>query len=518
MWRALVCAIALLSTACGSTVPESQRQAALRQRGTGEAGLSGRVVDGGVASEGVVAGDGATAGAAAPGAQGGRVSGGGARAGGTSGGGRATAVAPGVSAAPGLTDSTINVGVLIAVNSQAANAALGAGGISTGDSKRNAEILVNEINARGGVAGRKLVPVFGEFDTTSATPTEAQYQAICDGWTQDSKVFVAMAGGTESFLKCLTERGVLIVEDNVASSDAAIFRKYPSYFELNMNLDRIAALTVEGLRAQNYFSGWNNTAGQPGPGAAKVGIVTVDTPQFRHAVDDVLVPALRRINLAPEANNIVRVQDVKRQQEAGAVAPAVSSAVLRFRSSGVTHVLIFESNGIATLLFANNSDSQGYRPRYGVTSGNGLQVLIDAGAYPRGQLNGSLGIGWLPGLDITPAENPDDGPFSNDARRRCIELYRKNGVNYDNANAWMVALTACNSFNLFKMGLEAAPSPTRDGFISAMNGLGRRFESATTFAVRFDADHHDGTAAYRHWGYVPACGCMRYSGGNLPVP
>ena len=517
-WAAVLCGVALFAAGCGSTVQQTARDAALRQQ-AGEPGLS----DGEFAGDGGgVAGE--LGGPAGPGGQAsaGTASG---RAGGPRGGTAASAagpgraaVAPGVSAAPGLTDTTVNVGLIIPVNAAAANAALGAGGVTTGDPKRNAEVVINDMNSRGGIAGRKIVPVYAEFDATSAQPAEAQYQAACDRFTQDHKVFASMSGGTESFVQCLTKAGVVIIEDNVAMSDGAMFRKYPTFFEINMHLDRIAALEVAALQAQNYFSGWNSASGQPGPGEAEVGIITVDTPQFAHAVNDVLIPALRRVGHAPAPDNVVRVQEVRRQQDAGAVAPAVSSAVLRFRSSGVTHVLIFESNAIATLLFANNADSQGYRPRYGVTSGNGHQVLIDAGAFPQGQLNGTVGIGWLPSIDIRPSENPDDGPYSNDARRRCIDLYKRNGVTYDNANAATVALTTCNSFNLFKLAMESAPSLTRDGFVAAMNRLGTRFESASHFAVRFDADHHDGNAAYRHWAYTPACGCMRYTSGNFPVP
>ena len=509
----------VVAGACGSTVQMTGERTAIGQGGS-EAGLSGDELGGTAAGTGAPGEEGLAGGGAGGAAGGSRTAGAGGAAGGRAGssGTRSVGAAPGVSAAPGLTADTITVGMVVAINSGAANAALGAGGIDAGDPRRNAEVVIEDMNKRGGIAGRKIVPVFHDFDTTSAETSESQYQAACEDFTQDHKVFAVMSGGTESFLQCLTRAGVVIIEDNVAASETALFRRYPTYFELNMSLDRVAAVEMTALQAQNYFSGWNNATGQPGPAATRVGIVTVDTPSFRHAVDDVLVPALRRLGFAPAPDNIVRVADVRRQQEVGAVAPAVSSAVLRFRSSGVTHVLIFESNAIATLLFANNADSQGYRPRYGVTSGNGTQALIDTGAYPEGQRNGVVGIGWLPGLDITPAENPDDGPYSNNARRQCIEMYRRGGVTFENPNAAVVGLTTCNSFNLLKMALESAPTPTRDGFVAAMNALGSRFESAATFAIRFDADHHDGTSAYRHWAYTPACGCMRYTSGNHPVP
>ena len=516
----LVCALALTAAACGSTVPESQRQTALGQRSGTESGLAG--------GEGLSAGAGANApgdagsagsgggGATASGRAGGTARGG---AGGASGGARAAGAARGVSAAPGVTDSTINVGVLYAVNSGAANAAVGAAGIDQGDGRKNSEIILNDINARGGVAGRKLVPVYHELDNASAETTDAQYQAACENLTKDHKVFVVFGGQTEAFIQCLTNAGVTTIEDNLIRIGDDAFRRYPYHFNIgSMSLDRIAAVQVPALNAQGYFSGWNTATGQPGPGKANIGIVTFDTPAWSHAVDDVLIPGLRRLGFAPSPDNVVRVQEAQRQSDAGALAAATSNAVLRFRSNNVTHVIIFEASAIISLLFANAADSQGYKPRYGANTQTGQQALIDTGAYPRGQLNGTVGIGWLPGLDITPAENPDDGPYSNEPRRRCIDLYRKNGVNYDNANAWSAALSDCNSANFLKQVMDSAPTATRDGFVATANALGTRFESATVLGTRFDANHHDGLGVYRHWAYIPECGCMRYASGNLPVP
>src|SRR5207249_10346778 len=58
-------------------------------------------------------------------------------------------------AAPGVTGTTIYVGVIYTENGKAANEAIGAAGITQGDEQANVRVLVDDINAHGGVAGRK---------------------------------------------------------------------------------------------------------------------------------------------------------------------------------------------------------------------------------------------------------------------------------------------------------------------------------------------------------------------------
>src|SRR5205085_2589904 len=107
----------------------------------------------------------------------------------------------------------------------------------------------------------------------------------------------------------------------------------------------------------------------------------------------------------------------------------------KFRQDGVTHVILRDERGLLTLLFLNNAQSQHYFPRYGFTTQNGPQTLADPGDIPKQQLRGSMGIGWSPQLDITPAQNTDEGPYSNAARRRCIALYKAHGITFADTNA-----------------------------------------------------------------------------------
>ena len=512
MRRARMAGVLLLAVlaACGSTVPTSQR--ALR---TSEGLTTGDGVESVAADSGT---DGATG--AAPGAS---VASGSRR--GTAstvraGGSSASAAVRSTAVGPGVTADKIFVGLSYAVNSSAANTAIGAAGITQGDTKREHEIVIEDINSHGGVAGRKIEPVWYEQDGASTASYDVIDQQMCETWTKDSQVFAAMRAGTENLLQCLRSRGVVLISDDLSSSDAARFRKYPEYIEVAMmNLDRAASLEVAALKTQGYFGGWNAVAGAPATTKPKVGIITYDGPSWDHAVDETLVPALGSAGYAPAAEDIIRVREENSTSDAGATAAAVSNAVLKLRSDNVTHVLVFDERGLITLFFTRNADSQGYRPRYGFTTRNGVQALVDSAALPTNQLIGSKGIGWLPSIDIPASVNTRNGPYSNDVRRKCLALLESKGITFSDVNAETIGMGICSSWWFFRDAVNAAGGiMNRAAFMEGVHKLGTSYLNAGNFANRFSPTQHDGVAAYRQLGFDEGCRCMKYTSGNLAVP
>lgn len=514
-WGALLVALALVGAACGSHAGKGSHQSAAGRVGGGDTGLD----SGNPNSPGSTDDLGATGASASGGGSGGASKGtsrqGSTGGGGTGIGGGGSAGGP-LAAGPGVTATTINVGIIYAVNSGAANAAIGAAGISQGDEKANYTVLINDLNAHGGVAGRKVVGIYHSVDAESTASANDQYQAACDDLTQDHKVYAVFAGNNETLLQCLHNRGVLAISANLTIADAAVFKRYPYYFEINsLNLDRIAAAEVPALKAQNYFSGWDAATGQPSGAHAKVGVVTIDTPAFNHATDQVLVPGLAKLGYAPAAADVVRVPYASQESDVGAQAAAISGAVLKFRSDAVTHVIILEASATVSLLFGNNADKQHYYPRYGANSQTGQEALLTSGAYPKSQLNGTVGIGWQPQLDIAPSENTPNGPYTNAAQRSCLALYNAHGIKFSDQNSEGVGYLDCADTWFFRDVMKHATSLTRDGFLVAANGIGSAFESLTIIPSRIDPTHHDGIAAVRYWEYTPSCGCMRYTSGDI---
>jgi hypothetical protein len=511
---AVLTALALLASACGSTVNEARRAEAARRNGDTSAlgsSVGGEEVSGqnGYVTEGE-SGSGGTS----SGTNGGTTRG-------TVGSKTAGPRGPSTEVGPGVTATSINIGLGFSVNAGAGNAAIGIKGVSTGDDRGENQAVIDDINAHGGVAGRKIVPVWHPYDGTSPDSADVQEQKACDDYTQDHKTFVVFDRGRDTFNECMQARGGFNIADGgITDTGAATYKRFPYYTELTtLNLDRASAIEPGILNQEGYFSGWDANLGQAGATKAKVGIITYDFPTFSHAVDQVMVPALRAIGHAPDPNDIRKVTWLQSNSDAGALAAAVSSAVLRFRQDGVTHVIILDERALITLLFIREANSQGFRPRYGLNSTNGVQVLVDGGNLNPDQLNGALGLGWYPSFDITPSQNTDNGPYSNNARRKCMTLMKAKGFTFADANAEAVALGICNSLYFFQQVMNSmSGAVNRDNFIAAVNALGTRFENAETFATRFSASQHDGIAAVRQWKWDAGCSCGKYTSGNIEAP
>ncbi len=439
-------------------------------------------------------------------------------------------VAPGGGAAPsgpGVTATEIFVGTPYAKNADQTNAAAGAGGITHGDEKAITQIVIDDINAHGGVAGRKLVAVPHALDPTSAESTDSQYAAACQDFTVDHKVFAAFGPGPVSYVECLRKAGVAFIDADLPLFDSQLLAQYPNTFELGYpNLDRAAALLPTALNAQNYFTPWDNTNGAPaaaGAGKPVVGIITFGSPysQFQRIATDVLKPALERMGL-----QVVPVETVPPAVSQSDIAPfsaAVSSAELKFKSEGVTHVLPVDHNAALTLFFMNAAGGQHYRPRYGGNTGNAFQTLVDSGAIQdAGQFNGAVGYSWNPILDLAAADNKDDGPYSNDLRRACFNLMQAHGQNAPDANARAIQLLSCDGLRFLQQMANSAASGgaplTLASFTGAVERSGSAFQSNAHFGMNFGPGRHDGPSAVYYEQYTDACKCIRYVGAPHPVP
>lgn len=418
---------------------------------------------------------------------------------------------------PGVTDKVMYVGYRVKVNGEQANAAAGGAGISTGDEELNFKILIGEINAHGGIAGRKVIPVFHRVDATTTETGDQLVSEMCSDWTEDHHIFASTFGGDRGLLTCLDKARVVTSYDNLGTSAAEVFKTFRYYAEVSLlNLNRLADAEVKRLSARHWFTPWDATLGAAGGPGTKVGVITYDDDSFKSAVRHNLEPALKSAGYP--AVRVVYAHVPQTTAELSQDASDVSNAILKFRQEGIEHVIVLDASGTLTLLFLNTAQGQHYFPRYGFNSQNAPQVLLTGGDVQAQQLVGSMGIGWFPTLDLRPEDNADDGPYSNTARRRCITLFRQHGVTFKDANAKGVALLTCSSTYFLKAaverGLQLRPGPiNRDTFLAGVNALGESFESPMTFGTRFGPDRHDGADLVRDFSFQQSCTCVRYVSG-----
>lgn len=421
---------------------------------------------------------------------------------------RASAPAAPPGAAPGVTPTTIRFGAAYSTDTGEANRALGAENLDPGDARRYYDAIVREVNASGGVAGRKLVPSYFEARATSAESADSQTQAACEKWTKDDPVFVIFGATSEIARSCAEKAGMVALSSSATNSVRATFERYPHYIEVSsISLDRAARATVEGLAKTDYFGG-----------KPVIGIVAWDDPNYRAAVEQALIPALKQRGFTPETPAYVKVAESN--AGLGDSSAGASNAVLRFRSAGVTHVLIvdgpagvFIGTGL-TVLFIRAAGSQSYYPRYGFNDSNNPEAGRQAGLWSADDVRGSRAVTWNNVLDES-----DDGARPNMRRKACLDVMRRAGISVTNVNARSTALRACDWVWFLRATLGAAPAPvSRAAVVQAAGGLGTAYQSPLVYGTRFTPTQRDGVGKLRLMKLDDGCGCFTYISPPYPAP
>lgn len=511
-WAVGLVALSVFAWACGSTVPLAEQEAAeeaaevlgtdaleglppgatVNEKGqivNAEGEVIGTVPGGApVASGGVASGPG-TGGAVASGETSGTASG-------------STGTASG-SNGIGVTSNTISIGVVVVRGGDEAAASLGAPGVTQVSKRKVWEALAEETNKAGGILGKKVVPVFHEVDAASSQTTEQQGQEACADWTQDRPVFATPGFPSfgESFLACMGKAGAVISGGSVFTvSDERIFERHPYFLQPNtMDLNTQGKLLPEALYGQKYFGK-----------SAKIGLVTFDTPEFRYATEQSLLPSLQRrgLKLATEPAYLTFPRTLDQYSATSADA---RNAVLRFSSQGITHVMFMDFGAVATVLFAQAAENQQYRPRYGLNSQAGPTIAprsVPNNEMWRNQLDKARAVGWAPAADVSPNEEP-----ANKTRERCLAIMQKHNVAFSSSNARGQAIQECDALWFLIASLEASGSQVinQATFLQGVARLGSGYGPGMTFATTVSSSRHDGSAGARNLSFDRECVCFHYT-------
>lgn len=414
---------------------------------------------------------------------------------GTSSGGRSASAATW----PGLTATTISIGYYY-VDTAAANAAVestGAEGSTAGDYSKQVKAVADWLNARGGIAGRKIRLV--GYKANISDPVAVSMQAACDHWTQDNKVYAGIGAGPgasdETLVSCMAKRGAIAVSTVYDVGDQVTFDRYRPHYFAPASLEYVTAAReyVTGLASAAFF-----------PRGAKVGLLTYDAPVNHRAVDRGVRPALAKAGMTdPEVAYVAPPSGLDDQ---AALVSAIQSSVLRFRSEGVTHVLFLDGNASISYFFIQQADSQGYTPRYGFSTLS-YPSFLQANFGPE-QLRGSLGVGWSPTQDVGPADLPP-----NPARSLCQKIMNDAGQRPTSQPDLTIQLSICSQIFFLNEAFSRASGVTPADFAAAVSRIG----STNTTAAYGLGDSYApgkpwGATTVRSLAYVETCSCFRYTG------
>ena len=400
---------------------------------------------------------------------------------------------------PGVSADHIYIGIPVTSDAgEGASLALGFN-LSIGDRQAAAQAVVDYLNAQGGIKDREVVPVYFVYDFANAVAPElrdAESQAACTLWTEDTPVFVAYAQieQAELLISCLADRGVPVIDHSNYVDDVLFEEMGGNFFApgapAGLQLDLQARVYVDELADQGFF----------GPDAV-VGVFYLDEPKYTRTLDGVLLPTLAK-----------RGVTVAESIGISGIEADFTNIAVRFVEAGVTHVLSYGAGATQTATFMGAAEAQGFHPLYGLHSDHVLAFLQEVA--PPTQLSGSVAVGWFPIYDVGEAQDP--GPPT-EATTTCMEVMEGAGQWFGKSLGWLWQTGYCDALFFIAAAAENADKLTAAGFRQGAEDLGTSFNAASTFRTSFGPGRHSGVAAVRYIGYQDECGCFAYIGDVINV-
>ena len=494
VWVA-VAAASLLASACSSvtrlssgqtTRAGSNSRAGATGGGSGANGNAAAGAAGGAAGTGT----GATGGATATGAGGGSVTGGTDALGAVSGGG-ATCARPVRIGASFSSDLATGLAIVGHPDAAATYANY------TATVKQSYQLAADDLNQRGGIHGCPVELAFHDFKSLGADGFDGESQQECTDFVQDQKVDVVYTNALENqvLVECLAQAGVP-VNIGYFSPDKPDFDRYSSIL---LGQDAMAV-----SRFGPFIGAWAQ-AGYFADQGTKVGILAGDDGSGSrfHLVDDIWVPELKAMGYDPE---VFKYRSINGYNDVSRVTSLFSQAVLQFKGTGVNHVIIppDQSNGV--IFFTQVADSQGYHPRYAVTSESGAASWYSVTSSQRAR---AVALSYRINdvvLDQDLVDQNDPTP----TRTRCIQLYQPQNILVDyrwcDFLQFLQDALANSDFSVaaLQQGIESLDTAHASG-----QGYG---------TTRFGPGAHDGLAHIRAMLWDDNANQWAYTSGLIDIP
>jgi hypothetical protein len=506
--RVLPLALALVLTACGTTLPRDTQTTAgpgvatdgLSATSSDEvAGGAGLTASGGVSSGGTTSGSPrvGSGGAVTPGANS------------AAGGGSTAGAAPGDGSTPAGTasDEPIRIGV-VAADVGALFAVFGAAAPT--DVFYLPKKFFEHFNENGGIGGRQVEGVYVTVDI--AADYNAEGQRACEVFTQDDRVDMVMTFGfsNEVMLSCLRQHGLVVYDSNTWTSDTAA-DDHPNWF------------TPNAIRVDRYIAAAIDVSAELGvlKRGDKLGVLFEDCPWGQRVYKNVVQSAAAKHGVATEQATVKCIENLV--ADLGPVTNQSRAAVLRFRSTAVTHVLVISAaEGFIVDQFTQAASEQRYLPKYIITT-NGFPnnngdpesaVHFAPDAKPN-----MTGVGWVPYTDVgEKAEQEPDPQAATKATCREVDPTMWGGEEMEGTDRWArlaIYYGACDLFFTLRATLQS--NGVRFGIDEFAAGYAAALAELPSAAVAggrwaLGGTRRDGIGFVQPFSYDPASERFAYGG------
>jgi ABC-type branched-subunit amino acid transport system substrate-binding protein len=328
----------------------------------------------------------------------------------------------------GVTPTTIKVGITypdVAAVKSIVN-------IDPGNYPEAYQALIRQINAHGGINGRKIVPVLAAIDPLGTAPAAT----ACTELTQDDKVFAVMGFFQTPDTACYVQTHDTALVGASLTGAAASQARAP-WFNFQLSDSDLISKEMSVFKHEGVFEG------------KKVAVVGEEADQ---ADVNHVVPVLRKLGVDVVASAINDVPT----NDTGASGPEYGIIAQKFESSGANVVVAVgsASEGWPSALQGNQS---AYLPRLVATNETDFSAYATNAGYSSAVLRGAVTASNLPPASVWWNDPP---------MKRCIATIKAaqpTAVIYDpvtgtasTPHTWRAPLTACQQFALFEDIVKAA--------------------------------------------------------------
>jgi ABC-type branched-subunit amino acid transport system substrate-binding protein len=392
---------------------------------------------------------------------------------------------------PGITDTEIVLGLETNKESEENQ---GGTGIQVASAAEQVPILVDQINAAGGINGRMIRLVTADFDVTQ--PTAPQENAACNTFTKDNEVFAVLAlrsDATAAYMSCLADAGTLLIASSPTQpvTDAILAANPNFYAPQTMSLDRFVPAYVSSLADAGFFEG------------GKLGvIVSADNPVFQETYDAVMAPALEAVGATP-----VYVGSVP--DDFARAGDAAATELPKMLEAGVDRLMALEPNGIGIGTFIAGGAAAGFTPRATMSTFDTPDPVLEV--LPPGTLAGVTGFAF--GSNVADAAVDSLNPTAT----RCLDDLTAAGQQILDSNGRAVSLINCAGVWFVADALASVTGAiTAETFAESVLALGTDYES-TWGSLNMTLDGRTGQYQFTAFDYDDKCNCFVYADTAIDV-
>ena len=361
--------------------------------------------------------------------------------------------APGTSEQPTPTGGAaanrepLEIGILILDVGSLGTVGIGVPGAEADEQRRAWDAYIGHLNARGGVNGRQVTPVYRSYDVFN----EDDMRAACLALTEDARVFVALdAGGfTGPPVLCFTEehQTPLIFTGGQGIPDVWFRRSGGRLFSVFQAGGRQQRNFVFELERMGVLEGKTIGILADGGGGAK-------------ATADVLQQSLE-----DERHPVAHREDLPSDPSSG--AGRIPVAVQQMRTKGVD-VVTFLTSVLYASQFVQEADSQRYYPRY---------YTSDWGSGATDVYHQSMPLSYAGArvITVTRVGEQRAGRPEPPYDRECRAIYEQTtGRTMERGqNQYGLYVRQCTLLRLFEAAAtRAGPDLTPESFTAALQQLG----------------------------------------------